>query len=116
VDETSETKFVNLTPHEIVIVGEDGKEKLVIPPSGKVARVEVRQEIVEEISGIPVVRTLPVWVHIPEPQEGVVYIVSSMVAQLLPYRGDVIAPDTSPSGVVRDEQGRIIGVKRFQRF
>ena len=31
-------KFVNLTPHEIKIVGEDGEVR-VVPPSGKVARV-----------------------------------------------------------------------------
>jgi len=34
----------------------------------------------------------------------------------VPHREDVVAPDTSPNGVVRDEEGRIVDVKRFQRW
>jgi len=76
-----EKKLVNLTPHEIKIVGEDG-----------------------DVEGLP------------EPQSNTVYIVSTLVAQAVPHRDDIIAPDTSPQGVVRDSEGKIIGVKRFQRW
>jgi hypothetical protein len=155
-------EFVNLTPHKITVWGEDGGIKAVIPPSGEIARVEVKQEVIGEINGIPVVKTVinpenvkvgdkefrwfthpcdncqysnsndcPVW---PSDEEGEggdgfigveqcgvqkpykYFIVSTLVAQTLKGRADVIAPDTSPSGVVRDDKGNIIGVKRFQKF
>jgi len=146
-------KFVNLTPHEIKIVGEDGKEKLVIPPSGRVARVKTEQKVVGYLNGIPVVKTEFGEVMIDdkpfndgetficnnckhfinnfgecagsmvkpveqcEHQEPIdYYIVSSLVAQSLRRRKDIVAPDTSPQSVVRDENGQIIGVKRFQRW
>jgi len=110
-------KLVNLTPHEIKIVGENGEERLVIPPSGIVARVRTEQTLVRYVNGIPIVRTTFGDVEgLPEPQPNTLYIVSSLVAQAVPYRNDVVAPDTSPNGVVRDSEGKIIGVKRFQRW
>jgi len=142
-----EIELVNLTPHEITIVGEDGEVKTVIPPSGKVARVKTVQEKVDEINGIPIVRTkfgavegvpapticsncsnnslyggscqctaggLPSDCKDFEPIE--VYIVSTLVAQAIGGRKDIVAPDTSPQSAVRDEQGRIVAVKRFQRW
>lgn len=111
-------RFVNLTPHDVIVVGEDGKEILRIPVSGIVARVMTKQEVVDEINGIPVVRTkFGEVIDMPEPQPDTVFIVSTLVAQALAgTRDDIVAPDTSPQGAVRDEQGRIIGVKRFQRW
>jgi hypothetical protein len=110
-------ELVNLTPHEVRVMGENGKIRLVVPPSGKVARVKTVQAVVGNVNNIPVVRTTFGDVEgLPEPRENIVYIVSSIVAQAVPHREDVIAPDTSPQGVVRDEQGRIVGVKRFQRW
>ena len=110
-------KIKNLTPHEIKVVGEDGEVKMVIPPSGQVARVRAEQKVVGEIDGVPVVKTVFGDVEgLPEPREGVVYIVSSLVAQAVREREDVVAPDTSPLGAVRDADGRIVGVKRFQRW
>lgn len=170
--------MVNLTPHEIKIVGEDGEVKAIIPPSGRVARVKTEQTEVGKIKvytcqqcgftttmpvmkgqnslfcpncdtdymveyNIPVVKTvfgdveglplacencksyhicvdgygnLPFTKDFTCQQPSIIYIVSSLVAQAAKDRNDVIAPDTSPAGVVRDEQGRIIGVKRFQRW
>jgi len=146
-------KFVNLTSHEIKIVGEDGEVKLAIPPSGRVARVKTKQKVVGHLNDIPVVKTEFGEVMIDdkpfndgdtficnnckhfisnfgecagstvrpigqcEHQEPIdYYIVSSLVAQALRGRNDIIAPDTSPNNVVRDENGNIIGVKRFQRW
>jgi len=110
------TKFVNLTPHEIKVVRKDGSE-LRLPPSGQVARVMTASVPVSEVDGVEVVRTEFGAVEgVPEPREGVYYIVSSMVAQALSWRSDVLAPDTSPASAVRDEQGRIVGIRRFQVF
>jgi len=54
---------------------------------------------------------------LPDPQPGVVYIVSMVVRQAAQAQGrtDVVSPDTSPQGAIRDEQGRIIAVRGFVR-
>ncbi len=49
------------------------------------------------------------------PNEG--YLVSALVLTALREKGvrrsDVFAPDTSPRGAVRDEEGRIVGVRNL---
>ena len=106
------TEFVNLTPHEIVVVRDD--KKIVIPPSGKVARVKVLQRVVGEVDGILVVKTVFGEIEgLPESKIGVVYIASTIVAQAA-GRADVLAPDTTDA--IRDEKGQIVAVKRFQTF
>jgi len=52
-----ERKLVNLTPHEIRVVGEDGGVRTRIPPSGKVARVVTEQTLIGYVENIPVVKT-----------------------------------------------------------
>lgn len=111
------TKFVNLTPHPITVF--KGEEKIEIPPSGEVARVGVEQKKVGELNGIPVHKSIFGDVEgLPEPRENTVYIVSTVVLQALKakniVRRDLVSPDTTPNGVVRDEEGRIIGVRGFQ--
>jgi len=46
--------------------------------------------------------------NLPDPPEGVYYIVSLAVAQAA-RRPDLLVPDD----MVRDEQGRILGCRRF---
>lgn len=110
-------KMVNLTPHNIVIMREDGKEKMTIPPSGRIVRIKADQKIIGEVNGIPIVKTTFRDIEgLPEPEPNTVFIVSSLVAQAIKSREDIVAPDTTPQGVVRNEKGQIIGVKRFQRW
>ena len=109
-------KFVNLTPHEIVIFDNEGRSVIKrIPPSGQVARVSVKRTKVAEIDGVPVYKTEYGEIEgLPEPKEDTVYIVSILVLQALKgTRKDVVAPDTSPASAIRDEQGRIKGVRAF---
>ena len=109
-------EFVNLTPHEVIVFDEEGKNVLLrVPPSGEVARVEVKRKEAGTLNGVPLVRSEFGEVQgLPEPREGVVYIVSMIVLQALQgKRKDVVAPDTSPQSAVRDSEGRIIGVKAF---
>ena len=112
-----EVSFVNLTPHAICVMGEGGEAILTIPPSGTVARVSSSTEVVARLGGIDVVKAAygPVE-NLPEPSEGTIYIVSMLVGQIAAGRDDVVGPDTSPASVVRDPEGKIAGVKRFQRF
>lgn len=127
-------KLVNLTPHTIrVVVSHGYTDILEIPPSGKVARVTSKQyfhnyievykpdsfgegpeEFRETIPlKIPVCKTtFEEPIEVPEPEEGTVYIVSSLVKQQLPNRYDVVAPDTGPSAI--RENGQVVAVTRFQ--
>jgi len=107
-------QLVNLTPHEIVILREDCE--LHIPPSGVVARCETKRETIGYIDmdncKIPVSKTAFGKVEgLPGPVEGKFYIVSSIVAQAARDRKDLLIPDDS----VRDNQGRIIGVRALAK-
>ena len=115
----SEVKFINLTPHEVTIYDDHGNIKLRIPPSGVVARVQTRSIIIGEIEGVPLrITEYGDITDLPDPQPNTIYIVSSILLIALKTKGivrnDVVAPDTNPDSVIRDSQGRIIGVKYFQ--
>ena len=112
--------FHNLTPHAITVYDAAGGRVIhVFEPAGQIARCESTATQVAVIDGISIHRTTfgPV-TGLPEPGPDTVYIVSSLVAQSLATSGrnDVLAPDTGPDSVIRDEAGRIIGVRRFQVF
>ena len=98
----------NLTPHTINFVSPEGHPVIDIEPAGTVARVSVNTEMVGEIDGIPVTKSVyGEVVDLPEPEDGTIYIVSALVAGRVPEREDVFIPSES----VRDENGRIIGCK-----
>lgn len=101
--------FINLTPHAIKVegIGE-------IPASVQVARVDTRRCYVGGVNGVRLVsQTFGEVQGIPEPREGVVYIVSALVLSALAgKRRDVVAPDTG-ADAVRDPQGRILAVRGF---
>lgn len=108
--------IINLTPHAITIFRE-GDEPLVIQPTAPSARV--RQEFEEDgtVESIPVVRAITGQVeNLPDPAMDTIYVVSALVAQQCQDRNDVYAPDTSPSGAVRDDKGLIVGVKGLVRY
>jgi len=104
-------RVINLTPHDINIVGDDGQVTQTFPASGELARCSVSREQIGEVDGIAVNRTVfGAVTGLPEQQEGVVYIVSALVAKAAD-RDDVLIPDDT----VRDEQGRIVGCRAFAR-
>lgn len=114
-------KLVNLTPHTINVVGEDGTPILAIEPSGDVARVSSRTETVGVVTVqvgdntlvIPLTTTVFGDVQdLPDPQDGVAFVVSSLVAQRVPDRTDVFIPSDS----VRDSSGRIVGCRSLGRI
>jgi hypothetical protein len=109
-------KIVNLTPHEVNVAG------VTFPPSGTVARVATVQTeagtLVLGETTIPVVHNTYGEVEgLPDPEPGVVYLVSALVLSALEaqgiYRDDVFAPDTSPQGAIRGPDGQIKGVRRL---
>ena len=108
--------IINLTAHTINVV--NGESNIAYPSEG-LARVKTVEKEIEKINGIPVVKTVYTDVEgLPEPEENTVYLVSTLVLQALKANGinrtDCLAPNTGLSGAIRDDQGRIIGVKGFQ--
>lgn len=111
--------IVNLTPHDINLFDDEGRELRVIFKSEGVARLKTKAEPVTPVYAkgrkIPLIRQEVGEVEgLPsEPIDGVYFIVSRLIFDALPERKDLIVPDTSPESVVRDSEGRIIGVRRF---
>lgn len=114
--------MINLTPHPITIKTTTG-EYITIPPSGKIARIisSNASSYDVDINGITVSYVHPgdeTIVDLPEPQEGVFYIVSSLVLNYLrnsnSNRKDVLSPGTgTKDGVIRDERGNIIAITKL---
>lgn len=115
--------LVNLTGHPVNIIGENGI-RINIQPSGIVARVE-QQKRTTTTRSLPLAENVSIDVlvmdcvdtriiNLPDPEPGVYYIVSTLVAQLA-QREDVIAPLTDLTAE-RDENNNIVGIRGFRRF
>lgn len=106
--------FVNKTPHAITVQTVDGM--MTVEPAFPPARVGQSYIPAGEVDGIPVAQSVFGEVeNLPEPEEGVIVIVSAMVAQQCGNRSDVVAPDTGASAI-RDDAGRIVAVRGFVRY
>lgn len=104
-------KIINLTPHALNFLDSENRVILAVPSSG-VARAAQRRENIGTIDTdgvtLPVTRSAFGAVEgLPAPEAGTIYIVSAITAQAVPEREDVFVVDDS----VRDENGRIIGVR-----
>lgn len=109
-------KVINMTPHVINIVG-----GLSIPPSGMVARcTSTRVQVgTIDIDGVTIGINRTTFGNVtvvsndgsvgmfPDQVDGVVFIVSAIVAQAMVGRKDVFIVDDT----VRDDSGRIVGCK-----
>jgi hypothetical protein len=113
-------KIKNCTPHEVVVFSElEGGtcSSCVFPASGLSPRVSEEVFAAGYVCSygfeIEVCEKRPGKVEgLPEPEDGVLLIVSRMVLDASDRR-DLAAPDTGPGSVVRDAEGRITGVKRL---
>lgn len=93
-----------------------GNEVRDIPPSGNVARLHMQSRVCGTVLGILVVSSVGRRiVGLPEPKKGVMYLVSSVIAREV-KRPDVLSPDTTDDGVIRDGAGNIKAVTRLQMF
>lgn len=105
------TDIKNLTPHSIVVILSNDI-RYVITPSDSVARCSSSTEVIGEVNGVPLTRTIyGEVVGLPQPKENTIYIVSTLVAQACPDRDDLFIPNE----IVRDTNGKIIGCKSFGR-
>ena len=102
-------EIVNLTPHAIAVELSDGRR--IFAPSGSIARVDSKSAVIGNFDGVPVSRaTLGAVTGLPPAADGVVYLVSAMVAQAA-QRADVVSPDTGPTAI--RENGQVVAVRGF---
>jgi hypothetical protein len=115
--------FRNFTPHVVKIIDSNGNVAMEIPPEGVQVRVKEQVEYEGIIQfkhegffrGVPVVRKKYAEIEgLPQQEDGVTLIVSVIVLNASD-RSDLVCPDTGPDSVVRDEDGNILGVRRFQK-
>lgn len=106
--------IVNLTGHKLRLT--DGRGIVVIPADGR-ARVVSQSETAGyvDVDGLshPLVITklhTSEVVGLPEPQPGVLYVVSGLVASQVPGRDDVVAPGQIDRDPVN---GRVVGCRGF---
>jgi hypothetical protein len=110
---TEEKLFINLTRHPISVF--TGGRVIRIERSGLIARAVIETTI-ERIGEVPVATDTVLAIEgLPEPKEGVIYIVSQRVVEAARDRDDLVCPDTSPSSAVRDEESHLIGVAQLRR-
>ena len=103
-------KIFNLTPHELSIYKADG-DVLVVPRTGRVARVHEVREPIGMIDGITIETAYPGKIEgLPPPAPDTIYIVSAMVSQATD-RPDVY----SPGQLLRDERGQPMGCRGLTR-
>lgn len=100
----------NLTPHAITVVDSNGNPLETFLPAGPPARVHEHHNPLPWVDGWPLSEVLLGGVYdLPHPEPGVWLIVSRMVAEAVPERGDLLLV----SQTVRDHEGRIIGCRGF---
>lgn len=109
-------KLVNLTKYHVNLYPKDGTH-IWIPPSGKVAAVEVNQVYEDEVNGVPIYsHEYMDAVNLPDPEEGTTFIVPEKVLEAFcEERDDLVAVDSASAAMVRSE-GKIIGVRSFFRY
>lgn len=107
--------IVNLTPHNIVMMRDDGT-KISIPPSGDVLRVKTVYNHVGELLGIPICMvSYDGYTGVPYTlDDNTTYIASTFAAMILKLH-NVVSPETGKT-CKRDEKGRVEYSTRFQRF
>jgi len=114
-------KLINLTPHPVVIIGDDAEIAIEIPPEKKSARLAESTVPLSpvECDGVTIPMLKKTYVtaeNLPDEQPDTRYIVSVLVLLALrDIRHDLVCPDTGPGSVVRDADGNIIGIRRLQK-
>lgn len=109
------TQLVNLTPHTINLVAEDGTQLLSLESQG-VARVASNTEVVGylQVGEVAVLQTHTTFGEVeglPDSAAGVGYIVSNMIISALAQQGIRRTDLFTPGMQVRDDQGRVIGCR-----
>jgi hypothetical protein len=112
------SKVVNLTRHTLTFVDPVNTEKWesVEPDSRGPARVNSELAETEQVRlgqiDLPILEVKSRYLaHLPDPEDGVLYVVSGLVASVA-YRPDVVAP----ARTWRDPSGEIQGARALLRY
>lgn len=98
-------KILNYTPHEVDVYVDN---KIYVFPSMGLARCKQATYSAGTLNGLPLCKTIYGEVEgLPQPQIGVMYIVSRVVRQALPQREDLLVPND----LIRDSEGNVLGCK-----
>lgn len=111
---------VNLTPHEINIVDNDGKALLSVAPSGVIGRADEVRTNLDTLSllGVEVPCTEMDFMaanSLPDPVKGTVFIVSVLTAQAARRSGRT-SDIYFPTDLMRDDRGRIVGARSLAQL
>ena len=103
------TRVVNLTPHEVTVLADDGTAVVSYTTSGRVARVSTRYRATSQVSpGVDCGLLLYGGAaDLPEREPGTMLLVSLLVKLATPARDDLLVV----ADEVRDGAGRIIGCR-----
>ncbi len=106
-------KLKNLTPHNVVIINES--TKIVIPSDGIARVTETKTASTSiDVDGV-VIETFKSSFgeveNLPPQEDGVMVIVSALVASAAKGRDDLLVPGE----LVRDDGGNIVGCKSLRR-
>ena len=106
-------KLKNFTPHNVVIV--INETKIVIPSDG-IARVTETKTVAPsiDVDGVIIetfISSFGEVENLPPQEEGVMVIVSALVASATKGRDDLLVPGE----LVRDDGGNIVGCKSLRR-
>ena len=110
------TNIINLTPHEISIVNEEGN---VVKTFESVGEARAAQDDVEigTLEGIPIVETTfgkPI--DLPEYSQGTYYIVSAITAKAASLSGRSTRDLLLTGKTVRNSSGQIIGCQALAKY
>ena len=104
--------FVNMTPHPVNLLTTEGEEIATFPSEGT---IRLNKDSLS-IGGFNINGHQVELLHsefssgeVPSPVDGVIYIVSALVANAYPHRFDFVMVENT----VRDDSGRIIGCTAF---
>lgn len=106
--------IVNLCEHTLNLTNADGSIRVDVLPSGEIARVATSRTQTGSVQGIPLLlTTYGKVVGLPAPVEGVIFVVSGMVAGHVDVRDreDVY----SPGLLLRDADNKPIGCRGLTR-
>ena len=110
-----EFNIVNLTPHDVIVILENGIRK--VYKSQGIARAKQTDSLLGKINGVPVVVSeFGEPEGLPDPVNGTMYIVSLATANAAKACGRATYDLLLTSGPVRDENGVIVGCRQFAKL
>jgi hypothetical protein len=108
--------IINLTPHPINIVDEDGDIIKVFESEG-VARAAQKDVEIGTLEGIPIIETdFGKPIGLPEYSQGTYYIVSALTAKAASLSGRNTRDLLLTSKTVRNSDGQIIGCQALAKY